>query len=207
MAWRLHTAIGNGQNCAQLLQQLHQEPNDHCDRLDPGSHIDPNPTHKACHSLSQPLCVQLQLPTLTHQCLETLGLFEGYCSHQYDQDRVAHFGFDPSFIHNPTPQLQNYTTVREGRSSRAKRTIEHWITQTRGKNVENYLFQEVRIPKNVTITRYSKTVTITTGNLPNLKPFQHPYWLRYKQISWVPMSQSSKVTPEHNKGPMSATKI
>jgi hypothetical protein len=150
MTCRLHRAIGSGQSNAQILQQLHQELNDRYNWPDPGSNIDqpikachspsqllcvqlqlPTLRHwclgsninqpiKACHSPSQLLCVQLQLPTLRHWCLETLRLFEGYCSHQY-----AHFGFDPSFIHNPTPQLQNYTTVRWRRSSHANRTIEY----------------------------------------------------------------------------------
>jgi hypothetical protein len=37
------------------------------------------------------------------------------------------------------------------------------------KNVKDCLFWEVRIPKDITLTSYSKTMTITTGNLPNLK--------------------------------------
>jgi hypothetical protein len=37
------------------------------------------------------------------------------------------------------------------------------------KNVENCLFWEVRTPKDITLTSYSKTVIITTGNLLNLK--------------------------------------
>ncbi len=63
----------------------------------------------------------------------------------------------------------------------------------------NHRSREGRVPKDITITCYSKAMTITAGNLLNLKPLRHDYWLWHEQISWVTMSQSSKVTPDHNK--------
>jgi len=52
------------------------------------------------------------------------------------------------------------------------------------------------IPEDFTIWSEDDTMAVTTCHVLDFKPIQCSYWMWYKQINQVTMSQSSKVSPE-----------
>lgn len=52
------------------------------------------------------------------------------------------------------------------------------------------------IPEHFTIWSEDDTMAVTTCHVLDFKPIQCSYWMWYKQINQVTMSQSSKVSPE-----------